>query len=350
MRVLCLHDVVPEGAAPDVLDVFVQLESISASLKTLGHEVVSHGVGLDLAAARDLLRQVEPDLVFNLIESVEGMGRLIHLPTSLFDALAIPYTGSPTEAIFLTTSKLLAKERLRSAGLPTPDWWALSPDGTELVAGPDSAPLGPSRRVIVKSIWEDASLGLDDSSIVRGPSAAELSRVLVERAPSLGGACFAEEFIDGREFNLSVLAGTAGPIALPPAEMEFASFPEGKPRIVGYRAKWDPTSFEYSHTQRRFDLPARDRELLDRLRSLSVDSWRVFGMGGYGRVDFRVDERGEPWILELNANPCLSPDAGFAAAAEREGVTYVDLIARIVDSALARSGRQPAVAARTTQP
>ena len=130
----------------------------------------------------------------------------------------------------------------------------------------------------------------------------------------LGRACYAEQYIDGREFNLSVLASPQGPQVLPPAEIDFSGFPPGKPRLVGYRAKWEEGSFEFQHTPRRFDFPAEDGPLLDRLRDLALGSWRVFGLRGYGRVDFRVDEAGHPWVLETNTNPCLSPDAGFYAA------------------------------------
>ena len=123
----------------------------------------------------------------------------------------------------------------------------------------------------------------------------------------------------------------AAKAGLPPAEIDFAAFPDDKPHIVGYRAKWDADSFEYHHTPRRFDFPANDRPLLDRLSQLAIQCWREFGLRGYARVDFRVDEAGRPWILEINANPCLSPDAGFAAAVEQAGIGYDQAIERIVN-------------------
>ena len=135
-----------------------------------------------------------------------------------------------------------------------------------------------------------------------------------------GGECFAEAYIDGREFNLSLLASKAGPQVLPPAEIRFEDYPEGKTRIVGYRAKWHESSFEYLHTVRSFEFPPEDDELLSRLKDLAVRCWSLFDLRGYARVDFRVDRDGRPWVLEVNVNPCLSPDAGFfAAAATRPG-------------------------------
>jgi ribosomal protein S18 acetylase RimI-like enzyme len=181
---------------------------------------------------------------------------------------------------------------------------------------------------IVKSIWEHASVGLGDSSVLRGLT----PEAVAERLPD---GFFAERFIEGREFNLALLAGPEGPEVLPPAEIVFVDFPADKPKIVGYTAKWDEESFEYSHTVRRFADPAVDGPLLEKLKGLAVRCWDVFGLGGYARVDFRVDACGEPWILEVNTNPCLSPDGGFAAALQQAGIAYADAMARIVRAALA---------------
>ena len=114
--------------------------------------------------------------------------------------------------------------------------------------------------------------------------------VLRRRAPDLGGACFAEVYIEGREFNLALLAGPDGPEVLPPAEIVFEGYGPDRLRIVGYRAKWDEASYEYHHTPRRFDFPAADAPLLDRLRRTARDCWRLFGLRGWARVDFRVDD------------------------------------------------------------
>ena len=119
---------------------------------------------------------------------------------------------------------------------------------------------------------------------------------------------------------------------MPPAEIRFDAFEAGKRRIVDYRAKWDEASFEYHHTPRSFEHPPADAPLIDQLMQLSLDSWRAFDLKGYARVDFRVDTDGRPWVLEVNANPCLSPDAGFAAAAVQSGLTYEALIEQIIST------------------
>ena len=125
--------------------------------------------------------------------------------------------------------------------------------------------------------------------------------------------------------------GFVGPEVLLPAEIDFSAFPAGKPRIVGYSAKWCDDRFEYHHTPRRFDYEAADGPLLDELRRLSARCWECFELRGWVRVDFRVDRAGQPWILEINANPCLSPDAGFAAALAQCSIPYDQAIVRILE-------------------
>jgi len=326
VKIVLLHDEVPPTARADELDVFVQAEAIEAVLAELGHTAVRHAFSSNLAAQVDALRALAPDLVFNLVESVGGHGGLLHLAPALLDALRIPYTGAATGPMLVTTSKVLTKQWLRAHGLPTPDWCGADP-----TAGP--RPTLPGR-FIVKAVWEEASVGLDDEAVVMAAGFSDLLRALEERSPRWGGEGFAEAYIEGREFNLSVLGGPQGPEVLPPAEIEFTDYDADKPRIVGYRAKWDNDSFEYQHTTRRFDFPAADGDLLQHLTSLARRCWTVFGLRGYARVDFRVDETGRPWILEINANPCLSPDAGFPAAAARAGLTYTCMIARILDDTM----------------
>jgi len=115
-------------------------------------------------------------------------------------------------------------------------------------------------------------------------------------------------------------------------EILFEHWGKGRPRIVGYDAKWSPQSVAYSGTPRRFGLERNEPALAERLKELALASWRLFGLGGYARVDFRVDGDGRPWILEVNVNPCLTPDAGFAAAAFEAGLSYPRLIGEIVDA------------------
>jgi len=324
-RIAILHGEVPENAPEDERDVLVEVETVKGALGGMAYEAVPVVFTLDIPRAISALRQIEPALVFNLVESVQGQGRLIHLAPAVLDSVGLPYTGSPTEAIFLTSHKLLTKRFLRSANIATPAWFCREiADGTLLPGG---------GRYIMKSVWEHASIGLDGGSIVETDDAVELRRRLEERAILMKGEVFAEAFVDGREFNISLLEGPDGPEVLPHAEILFVDYPEDKPRVVDYKAKWDEGSFEYSHTPRSFDFPASDAGLLEFLSEISKRCWRLFGLRGYARVDFRVDADGQPWVLEINANPCLSPDGGFYAALERARLSIETVVERILDAA-----------------
>lgn len=346
MRVAVLFNRVEPGAPPDEGDVLAQVEAVSAALAALGHRPEPLACGLDLDALAGELDRRRPDAAFNLVESLGGHERLLHLVPALLDVLGIPYTGCPTEALFLTTGKLLAKERLAAAGLPTPSWRVAGEVGLRgpAPAGGGGAPFAETlpEAFIVKPVWEHGSVGLGDEAILPGGDLEAVSRRLAEGSGPGGGPLFAEAYVDGRELNLSLLAGASDgpaggsprePQVLPPAEIRFTGYPRGKPRIVSYRAKWDSDSFEYRHTVRSFDFPAADGSLLAETSELARRCWRLFGLRGYARVDFRVDVAGRPWILEVNANPCLSLDAGFAAALEPAGLTYAQAVERILAGA-----------------
>jgi D-alanine-D-alanine ligase len=368
MRVAVLHNAVPEDAPLEDQDTLVQVRAVVEALARLGHEPTTVSCTLDLAALHAELLRLRPDVVFNLVESLAGADSLGYLPSAVLDVLGLPYTGSRTEALFLTTHKLLAKQQLRQAGLPTPAWVESKrviheghevgkknrKGNSEVEPGglgqdlsntpPSSSSLSsscPSWMIngaasspaswIIKGIWEQGSRGMDDDAVLRDVDPRELRQRLVERAARSGRPCFAEQFIEGREFNLSVLAGPDGPEVLSPAEIDFSAFPPGKPRIVGHQAKWQADSFEFNHTPRCFDFPTADRPLLDRLRSLAEQCWMLFELRGWVRVDFRVDSAGQPLILEINANPCLSPDAGFAAALGQASLPFDQAIRRILE-------------------
>ena len=325
MHVVLVHDLIDAADGPDCQDVLVQTAAVAEALRCLGHTTERLACALDLAALGRDLRDARADLVFNLVESLDGRGSLIHLAPCCFDALGLPYTGCSADAMFLTSNKLLAKQWMRAAGLPTPAWVELD--------SPLPETIGPCDW-IVKSVWEHASIGLNSDSVLRGLTAAEVRRLLPVRARLMGGPCFAEQYIEGREFNLGLLAGPDDPAVLPPAEIVFADFPPGMARIVDYQAKWEVDSFACRHTLRRTEFAAADRPLFDALDRIARQCWQIFHLAGYARVDFRVDQEGRPWVLEVNANPCLSPDAGFAAALERAAIPFAEAVARIVAEAL----------------
>ena len=340
MRVAVVHNAVADNAAPEQRDVLLQAAAVREALVEMGHDVVALTCELDLAAARSHLELARPDLVFNLVESLDGRDCLVHLFPALLDAMKLPYTGCSSWALLTTTHKITAKIQLHAAGLPTPAWCGPYPsEPMPQFGNPPRIEFHTDGRWIVKSLWEHASFGLEEDGIVRAASLDALDAVMKRRAPHLGGACFAERFVDGREFNLSLLADDGGPRVLPVAEIIFDGYGEDRARIVGYRAKWQDDSFEYHHTPRRFGLRPSEGGLQEQLEDLAVRCWQLFGLSGYARVDFRVDSDGCPWILEVNANPCLSPDAGFAAALEQAGISLAEAVEHILVDAGRRQKR-----------
>jgi len=324
--VVIVHGAVAAGARPDELDVLIQVDAVAAALAGLGYKPVAVPLDLNLARAKERLQRLRPWVVFNLVESIEAHDRLALLASCLLDDLGIPYTGTPTNGLALTSDKGLTKRWLRQHGLPTP---AVPEDETE------------SGLWIIKSVWEHASFGLDDSSVIPHPS--ELPAALARRRARYGGEWFAERYVEGREFNLGLLARPESVQVLPIAEMLFRDYPPNKPRIVDYRAKWEPDSFEHRNTARCFEQRPEDHGLRAELRDSAERCWKVFGLRGYARVDFRVDRDGRPWVLEVNANPCLSPDAGYAAALAEAGISFPQAVARILEDARRKQFSEGAV-------
>lgn len=284
-------------------DVLQQVEAVRLSLLELKVECLTLPFDRDLAAFTASLRQEKVEAVFNLCESVDEDSRLIGHPAAVFELLGLPFTGSGSLALMLTTDKLLAKRQLSAAGFRTPNFLAYD--------GGDVAPLLDfALPAIIKPRLEDASIGIDQDSIIFK------KKELAEKLPlfyKTYGPLLLEQFIDGREFNISLFGYPTAHI-LPVAEIDFSAFPAELQKIVGYRAKWDEAAFEYQHTGRLFpqDLP----RLVERnLRKMASGAYKLFRLRDYGRIDFRMDELGRIYVLEANANPCLSPDAGFVAAA-----------------------------------
>ena len=305
-------------AAADRIDTFIQAEQITECLKALGNTSLTMFFGDDPEETAKHLGAASPDLVVNLVEDVPEGPDQIHLATALLDRLHLPYTGAPTAALAALGDKRQMKRQLRAAGLP------IAPS---LEAGNDET------RYIVKSAIAHASIGIDAESVVIGRHAAE--RMIAERKTQFGGPWFAEAYIDGREFNVGILETRAGPMPLPVAEILFLNHADGRPKIVGYEEKWAEGSAAYEETPRSFAFDPTDLPLRLNLTQLALAAWQLFELRGYARVDFRVDDRGNPYILEVNANPCLAADAGFCAAAHEAGISQTDIVAHLIETALA---------------
>jgi D-alanine-D-alanine ligase len=318
--VAVLHGAAP-GTGADEEDTLIQAEAVSEALRRFGWTPSILGLTLDLQAAAEDLASLAPAFVFNLVESIGGKGCFIHLAPTLLDSLGFAYTGASAEAIMQTQNKLTGKRIMAAAGIPTPDW--IEPEA--LVEG--AARLdGP---FIVKSSWDHASIGLDAASIA--DDAAALRRVALDRRSRFGGAWYAERYIEGREIVIALVGPIDRPVILPASEIRFLD--PSRPRIVDYVSKWHTGSPEYLNTPRSFVDDPADGPLLRRLEDVARRCWALFRLSGYVRIDFRIDADGRPFVLEVNTNPCLAPDAGLAAVAGRAGWSYDRLVQAILSAA-----------------
>ena len=316
-KIIILINRLSDQPTVDELDVIDQVNAVEKSLDELGLIHEREFVDNNLNSLVDKLNGEPGGIAFNLVESLNNNGGLVYFIPALVESMNYPLTGNPSDAMFLTTQKPVAKKVMRGMGIPTPERWTAR----------DSVDLDPGKQYIVKPSREDASVGINDENVFCGSDQG----ILEKFRDRWGDHFFIEEFITGREFNLSVLGGPNGPEVLSPAEMLYKDFPAGKPAIMGYAAKWDESAFEYRNTTRTFDLPESDHVLLEQLKEICYRCWSAFNLRGFARVDFRVDQHNQPYVLEINANPCISPDSGFYNAAIRSGFTFTEVVQRIVN-------------------
>lgn len=324
-KIVILHSDISPDASEDELDCLQQAQSIAGALRTLNYEAVLLPFELNLNNTITMLKSLKPYAVFNIVETLDSRGSLIYFAPAILDILQIPYTGCPTEAVFQTSNKPLSKKIMYYAGIATPSWMDQEGFGSRT----DTADT-----YLIKSSWEHASIGLDEDSLIPYINNENLLQEMNLRKEILGGSCYAEAYIDGREFNVALISGREGIEVLPIAEMIFQDYAPDKPKIVGYKAKWIADSFEYNNTIRKYDFPESDIDLISDLREIALRCWHLFSLRGYARVDFRVDKNSKPWVLEINSNPCLSPDAGFAAALQHANIKYHEAIGLIIENAL----------------
>jgi D-alanine-D-alanine ligase len=263
------------------------------------------------------LKKIKPDLVVNLVEELNNQCQFVSFVPALLEQMAIPYTGAPAEALYITTNKILTKRLLKQFSLPTPNWY----ENQNVTSG----------RYIIKAIYEHASFALDESSILKVNNVAQLRTVLKDKKNQYGSEFFAEQYIAGREFNVAIIGNSKSPQILPIAEMCFVN---DACKILTYKAKWQEHSKEYQNSVRNFVFKPEDQDLLAMLAKISLQCWQAFKLSGYARIDFRIDKDNQPYILEINANPCLAPDAGFIAAALQNQQTSHNIIQQIINIAL----------------
>jgi D-alanine-D-alanine ligase len=313
---------------PDYLSeagVLESVEAVEAALIKHGHSTARLGVGVDPHEVIRVLQPLQTDVVVNLFEGLGGVGAGEAQVTGLLELLRIPFTGSGSKCLALVREKALTKWMLLGAGLPSPAF--------QLVAADEPVSVGrfESRladgRLIVKPAHEDGSLGIGPESIVADPAALERQ---IRKVQKRYGDVLVEQYIEGREFNVGVLA-LPRPQVLPLAEIEFIA---GIAPIVSYDAKWTREAPEFEGTPARCPADVSPA-LADEIRRVALAAFRLADCRQYARIDLRVDAAGRPYILEVNGNPDISPSAGLARQVRASGMTYDEFACRMVECATA---------------
>jgi D-alanine-D-alanine ligase len=304
----------------------VVVEQVAAALKEGGHKVSILGVHNDLKGMVSSLGRRQPDLVFNLLETFANRHFLGDVGIAgVLELLGIPYTGGGPGELYISGDKGLTKKLLAWEGLPFPDFAVFSADDELETGGHLRMPL------FVKPLRNDASLGIGTDSLV------ENTRDMLERIVTIQrkfkDAALVEEYIEGREFYVGLL-GNRAPQVFPPIEMDFSGLPEGAPRVLDAKAKWSKRSPEYKGT--KAVMPELADELRARLQKVSLDAFRALRVCDYGRIDLRLTEANEIYVIEVNASCYLERDSEFATAAAASGIDYTTLINKIAALAIER--------------
>jgi D-alanine-D-alanine ligase len=303
----------------------VVVDQVAAALRELGHQPSILGVHADLGKLLRGVKRRQPELLFNLMETFGSHELGSVAVAGLLDLLGIPYTGNGPGEFYLQEDKALTKKLLAFDHIGYPDFAVFSQNADLETGGNLRMPL------FVKPLRMDASIGIDGRSLVR--SAREMMERVVAIHEQVHDAALVEEYIEGREFYIGVL-GNQDAVAFPPIEMDFSGMPDGVPRILDSKAKWEENSPEYRGTQAV--LPDLPDELKARLQKVALDTYRALRVRDYGRIDMRLTATGDIYVIEVNASCYLEESSEFARAAAAAGLDYVKLIGRIVEEALRR--------------
>ena len=310
------------------MDLVLNAQSVADALRSKGVDariLLFPGDPADLIAE---LRSIRPDAVFNLSECPNLSPEKELHACALLELLRLPYTGNGPLALGIANNKGLSKQLMIANGIPTPRFRLYRSD-------PEEDP-GLSYPLVVKPANEDGSAGITEDSVVSDLSG--LRRQVRWLRDGFRQDAVAEEFVGGREFNVAVL-GNGTPAdphrSLPPAELVYRN---PRWRLCTYESKWDPTHPSYAEIAP--SCPAEiPPELAERLSEIALACARIFRLAGYARIDLRMNAEGDLYVLEVNPNPDISPDAGMARAARAAGLPYPDLVSEILRLGLALGSR-----------
>ncbi len=318
----------PEGFSDEESYVWKTEYDVLSTLRGSGHEVKMLGVQTELTPIRDEVENFKPDIVFNLLEEFHGETLYAQNVVSLLELLRIPYTGCNPRGQLLARGKDLSKKLLKYHRVPVPAF-AVFPIGKKV-----NRPGRLKFPLIVKSLSEDASRGIAQASVV------DTDEKLAERVAfihkRIKTAAIAEEYIDGREIYVGVLGNDRLQV-LPVWELEFSKLAEGNLPIATEKVKHDP---DYQEKRGVVQGPAEGLSptVVTRIRTLAKRICHTLELDGYSRIDFRLTKDDVPYFIEANPNPEISAREEFAQAALHAGMTYPELLNKILTLGLRREG------------
>jgi D-alanine-D-alanine ligase len=280
----------------------------------------------------DQLKSSQPDLVINIAESFRGKSALESNVAALLNLLDLRYTGSSPAGLILAGDKTLTKKVLAFHGIQSAKFATMFRGQLDWAHEIDFP-------LLVKPPQEDASLGITQKSVVH--DVRELLDVISATQQEYQSPVLVEEFIDGREFYVGVI-GNSNAEALPIIELDFSKFPAGLPKIASWEAKWgdegDEKGAEFEGTQSVFPTDLSE-DLTEKIQRVAIDAFQALRLRDYGRIDLRVTANEEIFVIEANPNCYLEKNSEFARAAEKAGLSYPALIARILELATGRYSR-----------
>lgn len=329
LRVLVLmhEDLVPpeQVNGHDLKSVAWRTEyDVVSTLKKLGHDVHPLGVKSDLSVIHAAIDQWKPDIAFNLLEEFDGVAVYDQHVVSYLELLHMPYTGCNPRGLMLARDKVLTKKVLSFHRISYPDFMEV-PQG-RVTKRPKQLPFP----LIVKSVTEEASLGISQASIVEDDDKLNERVGFVHN--SVGSGALVEQYIEGREFYVGII-GNGHLQVLPVWELIMDKLPDDAKRIATERVKW---SRKY---QQKYGITSREAENLpegkaQEIQDLAKQVYRALGLSGYARIDMRMDADGQLYVLEANPNPQIAEDEDFADSAKETGYDYKELLQELLNVGL----------------
>ncbi len=318
---------VAAGEESAELSIIGVVKAVHRALHNVGYAVARVPLTPPVEQAREKLSKIKTGLVFNLFEGFDEQPESEATIASYLAELGITHTGCPSSVLAVALDKARTKAMLEAAGITTPRYQVLQPETV--------SPFHLTFPCIVKPCGQDASHGMNSENVVR--DIAQLEKQVSRISQQFGGKALVEEYVDGREFNITVW-GNGEPSVLPITEIVY-SLPPGLPNILTFAAKWERGSIYFKSTKPV--CPAKiSPELRSSIEHVAMSVFRLLHCSGYLRLDMRVDSRGQPNVFDVNPNPDIDRGTGAARQARAAGMTYTQFIGNIVQLALGVRGVQ----------